>query len=128
MSSDACFFSVCGVVLIVGGWWLQPHLNRLFAKSPRDSILRRFAWLPGVAGLCQWIIFIAWILVFLAMAGEFNKYMFGPFPEQWSALCWLRLLFAIAFMLGFVGTVARWAWHRGYNSAKEENKGHKDSN
>lgn len=114
MSADAWLFSVCGVVLVVGGWWLHPYVNHLLVTSPSDKA----TWLSAAAALCQWAMIIAWILTFLAMAGEFNRYMFGPFPDG-VASCWLRLASAFAFMLGFVGTTARWAWYRGYNRAKE---------
>jgi len=123
MGADTWLFSVCGVVLAVGGWWLYPSVNRLLARGADDPIVRGRAWLPAVAGLCQWGIGAAWILTFLAMAGEFNEYMFGLFPTGGDtkaiATTWLRLVSALVFMLGFVGTTAMWAWHRGYNRAKQ---------
>lgn len=79
MSPNTWFFSVCGVILIVGGWWFYPYVNQLLAISPVNA---RYGWLPGIAGLCQWVIAIAWGLVFLAMSGEFNEYMFGPWPDS----------------------------------------------
>jgi len=118
MSADTWLFSVCGVVLIVGGWWLYPSLNRLLAMSPDDPIFRKRGWLLGAAALCQWAICIAWVLTCLAMAGEFNEYMFGPWPPDALGV-WLRLTSGIAFMLGFVGTTAMWAWYRGYKRGKE---------
>jgi|GEM_PF-2965252 len=113
MSGDAWLFSVCGLVLVVGGWWLYPYVNRLLVTTPDEE-----TWRARAACLCQWAIFITWILTFLAMGGEFDRYMFGPVPDG-AAHAWLRGASAIAFMLGFVGTAARWAWYRGYNRAKE---------
>jgi hypothetical protein len=110
MSGDAWLFSVCGVVLLVGGC-LYPYLLVISQHG-------RAAWLSGVADCFLWVIGIAWALTFLAMAGEFNKYMFGPFPDG-AASVWLRGASALLFMLGFVGTTARWAWYGGYNRAKE---------
>ena len=116
-------FPVCGAVLIVGGWWRPRYVKWLLDMGPDDPIIKRYRWLPGVIGSCQLIIGAAWILTFFAMAGKFNQYMFGPFPDGDSsaqvAAIWLRLLSGIAFMLGFVGTAARWAWHRGYKCAEE---------
>jgi hypothetical protein len=114
MGADAWLFSVCGVVLVVGGWWLYSYLLVISRRG-------KAAWLSWVADGFLWVIGLAWALTFLAMAGEFNEYMFGPWPDGAGSF-WLRLASAFLFMLGFVGTTARWAWYRGYNRAKEGGK------
>ena len=110
MSADAWLFSVCGVLLVVGGC-LYPYL---FVTSRHGKV----AWLSWVADCLLWVIGLAWVLTFLAMAGEFNQYMFGPWPDEVGSV-WLRLASALLFMSGFVGTAAWWAYHGGYSRAKE---------
>jgi hypothetical protein len=123
LNPDGWLFSMCGVVLILGGWCFYPFLNKLLALGPDDPLYQGHPWLLAIVGLCQVSIGFAWIITFLAMAGEFNEYMFGPWPEGNTnadlLILYIRLIFGVAIMLGFVGTTARWAWYKGYNHPRK---------